>query len=62
MTLTQDELKRLLHYDPSTGIFSRIVRTSNRIKIGQTSSHPKKGQGEGGGMTLTGKNEHEPIL
>jgi len=33
--LTQEELKRLMDYDPETGIFRRKVRTSNRIKAGE---------------------------
>ena len=32
--LTQTELKRLWDYNPSTGIFTRLVRTSKRVKVG----------------------------
>jgi hypothetical protein len=32
--LTQSELKCLLHYDPKTGMFTRIFKSSNNVKIG----------------------------
>ena len=34
--ITQQELKALLRYDPATGKFFRLVRTSNSIKVGET--------------------------
>ena len=37
--LTQSQLKELLHYDPLTGEFIRLVRTSNRIKVGDTAGN-----------------------
>ncbi|MBP7541871.1 MAG: HNH endonuclease [Saprospiraceae bacterium] len=34
MTITQEELKKRLHYDPKTGIFTWILSGSNKIKKG----------------------------
>ena len=40
--LTQEELKKLLHYNPETGVFTWKVKTSNRVKVGDVAGHINK--------------------
>lgn len=42
--LTQSRLKELLHYEPDTGEFTWLVRTSRRVKIGDIAGS-QNGQG-----------------
>lgn len=44
-TLTQERLKELLHYDPEAGVFTWLVRSAQRIKVGDETGyqHPSSG-------------------
>ena len=37
--ITQDELKRLFHYDENTGLFTRLVKTSHNTHIGDIAGY-----------------------
>ena len=43
--LTQKELKKVLYYNADTGVFIRIKRTSNSVKIGDASGYLDKSNG-----------------
>jgi hypothetical protein len=42
MALTQERLKELLTYNPETGLFHWLVRTSNRTDVGKQAGHCEK--------------------
>lgn len=43
MELTQARLRELFNYDPKTGVFTRKVRTSNSVQVGDVAGTPSNG-------------------
>lgn len=41
--LTQDQIKNLFSYNPDTGLFTRIKKTSSTARVGDVLSHLKAG-------------------
>ncbi len=39
--LTQERLKQLFRYDPETGLFTRLVSTNNRVKVGDVAGNSR---------------------
>lgn len=39
--LTQERLKELFKYDPETGLFTRLVSTNNRVKVGDVAGNAR---------------------
>ncbi len=42
MSLTQEKLRKLLHYDEKTGLFTWLCRPTNSIHIGDAAGSPDK--------------------
>jgi hypothetical protein len=45
MTLDQERLRELLHYDPETGVFTWLVAPNRRIRVGQQAGTAWEGRG-----------------
>jgi hypothetical protein len=44
MTITHERIREVLHYEPETGVFTWLVRTSSRMHVGDLAgSRTKKG-------------------
>jgi hypothetical protein len=41
MTISHDELKRLLHYDPETGVWTRLTSDRANYRVGDRADHAR---------------------
>lgn len=56
MTISHDELIKHIHYDPETGAFTRLIKSSASAKVGPTLGNPR---GDGyRALSVCGKEQY----